>query len=91
MLAGENPYKARSNTRAAGLLREIPGVGAALSETIRQLHRDGTTPRLDAIRADVPTGVLEMLAIPGLRPQKALDLDSTLEITSVDELEAACR
>ncbi|WP_244622738.1 hypothetical protein [Microvirga brassicacearum] len=55
VLAGENPYKARSYSRAAeslqllvepleqviaaGRLQEIPGVGAALSETIRRLHR----------------------------------------------------
>jgi DNA polymerase (family X) len=67
VLAGENPYKARSYTRAAeslqllgepleqviaaGRLQEIPGVGTALSETIRQLHRDGITPRLEAMRA----------------------------------------
>ena len=107
VLAGENPYKARSYTRAAesllllsepleeviaaGRLQEIPGVGAALSETIQRLHRDSITPRLEALRAEVPAGVLELLAIPGLRPQKVLDLYRKLGITSVDELEAACR
>jgi DNA polymerase (family 10) len=107
VLAGENPYKARSYSRAAesllplsepleeviaaGRLQEIPGVGAALSETIQRLHRDSITPRLEALRAEVPAGVLELLAIPGLRPQKVLDLYRKLGITSVDELEAACR
>src|SRR5918993_2909575 len=80
VLAGENPYKARSYTRAAesllllseplaeviaaGRLQEISGVGAALSETIQRLHRDRTMPRLEALRAEVPAGVLELLAIP---------------------------
>src|SRR5215213_5459996 len=107
VLAGENLYKARSYTRAAesllllseplaeviaaGRLQEIPGVGAALSETIQRLHRDSITPRLEALRAEVPAGVLDLLAIPGLRPQKVLDLYRKLGITSVDELEAACR
>ncbi|WP_147022517.1 DNA polymerase/3'-5' exonuclease PolX [Microvirga aerophila] len=107
MLAGENTYKARSYTRAAesllllsepleeviaaGRLQEIRGVGAALAETIQRLHRDRTTPRLEAFRPEVPSGVLELLAIPGLRPQKILDLYRKLGITSVDELEAAGR
>ena len=76
---------------AADRLREIPGVGAALAETIKQLHRDGTTPRLEAMRAEVPTSVLELLAIPGLRPPRVLDLYHKLGIASVEELEAACR
>src|SRR3954453_17052920 len=70
LLAGENPYKACAYARAAeslltltiplddviaqGRLREIPGVGAALAEVIRALHRNGTTPRLEAMRADCP-------------------------------------
>ena len=107
VLAGENPYKSRAYARAAesllllseplkaviaaDRLREIPGVGAALAETIRQLHRDGTTPRLEAMRAEVPTSVLELLAIPGLRPPRVLDLYHKLGIANVEELEAACR
>ena len=76
-LAGESPYRARAYARAAeslltlivpledviaqGRLREIPGVGAALAEVIRTLHRPGTTSGLEAMRADVPAGVLELL------------------------------
>jgi DNA polymerase (family X) len=107
VLAGENPYKARSYARAAeslllltlplddviaqGRLQDIPGVGAALSETITRLHQHGTTPRLKAMRAEVPAGVLELLAIPGLRAPKVLELYQKLGITTLDELEAACR
>ena len=84
-------FKPVSQKLRAVRLQEIPGVGAALSETIQRLHREGITPRLEALRAEVPAGVLELLAIPGLRPQKVLDLYRKLGITSVDELEAACR
>jgi DNA polymerase (family 10) len=106
-LAGENPYKARAYSRAAeillllnepledliadGRLREIPGVGVALEETILRLHKDGTTSRLDAMRAGVPAEVLEMLAVPGLRPPRVLDLFRKLGIASLDDLDAAGR
>jgi DNA polymerase (family 10) len=107
LLAGENPYKARAYARAAeslltltipledviaqNRLREIPGVGAALAEVIRALHQNGTTPRLEAMRADVPASVLEMLKIPGLAPEKVMRIHQQLEITSLDELEQACQ
>ena len=88
MLAGENPYKARAYSRAAqnlltltlplaeviaaGRLREIPGVGEALAATIEQLYARGTTPKLEALRADAPVGVLEMLRIPMAAPSLLL-------------------
>ena len=107
VLAGENPYKARAYSRAAqnlltltlplgeviaaGRLREIPGVGEALAATIEQLYARGTTPKLDALRADAPVGVLEMLRIPGLSPQKVRQIHKTLGIKNLADLETACR
>src|SRR3712207_4351399 len=89
-LAGENPYKARSYSRAAqtlmaltmpldvvvasGRLQELPGVGAALSKTIEELHRSGTTASLERMRAEFPASALELARIPGLPPKKAVDL-----------------
>jgi DNA polymerase (family 10) len=43
------------------------------------------------MRTKVPTSVLELLAIPGLRPPHALDLYRKLGIATVADLEAACR
>ena len=96
LLAGESPYRARAYARAAenlltltvpladviaqGRLREIPGVGAALAEVIRGLHEHGTTSRLEAMWADVPASVLEMLKIPGLAPEKIAHIHQHLGI-----------
>src|SRR5215203_3519248 len=107
VLAGENPYKARAYSRAAqnlltltlplgeviaaGRLREIPGVGEALAATIEQLYARGATPKLEALRADAPAGVLEMLRIPGLSPQKVRQIHKTLGIENLADLESACR
>jgi DNA polymerase (family 10) len=107
LLAGENPYRARAYTRAAqslltltlplsqviaqDRLREVPGVGGALESVIRQLWADGTTPRLEQLRSEVPAGVLQLLRIPGIKPDKVLRLYRELGTETLDEVEAACR
>jgi DNA polymerase (family X) len=106
-LAGENPYKARAYSRAAqGLmsltvpledvvasdrLREIPGVGAALAETIKHLHQHGTTTKLEAMRAELPAGLVALSRIPGLPPNKVVQIHRKLGIASIEDLEQACR
>jgi DNA polymerase (family 10) len=106
-LTDESPYKARAYSRAAeslltltvpiedvivqNRLREVPGVGAALEGVIRQLWAEGTTPRLERLRSEVPAGVLQMLRIPGISPDKMLRAYRELGTESLDELEAACR
>jgi DNA polymerase (family X) len=81
-LRGGNPYRARAYRRAAenllalttplsdmiaqDRLHHIPGVGTAIADIIRKLHATGPHPTLDAMRKEIPEGVLEMLTIPGL-------------------------
>jgi DNA polymerase (family 10) len=74
---------------AQRLLREIPGVGGAIADIITKLHSTGNHPILRSMRKDVPVAVLEMLAVPGLRPDKVLKLYKELGLRSLDELEQA--
>jgi DNA polymerase (family X) len=106
-LRGGNPYRAKAYARAAeslgtltvplaevvreGQLREIPGVGDAIADIITRLHQTGTHPGLEAMRKEVPAGVLEMLAVPGLRPEKVMKLYKELGINSLAALEEAAR
>ena len=106
-LRGGNPYRAKAYARAADSLAalvvpleqiiaqdrltEIPGIGDAIADIVTKLHRTGTHPSLEAMRKEIPAGVLEMLAVPGLRPDKVLKLYKTLGITSLAELEQAAR
>ncbi|WFU26799.1 helix-hairpin-helix domain-containing protein [Bradyrhizobium sp. CB1717] len=106
-LRGGNPYRANAYSRAADSLAalaiplhvliaedrltEIPGVGEAIADIITKLHKTGTHPSLEKLRKEIPEGVLEMLAVPGLRPEKVLRLYKDLGITSLAELEAAAR
>src|SRR4051794_30409537 len=104
-LRGGNPYRAKAYARAADSLAalgvplqvlvaedrltEIPGVGDAIADIITKLCNSGTHPSLEKLRKDIPAGVLEMLAVPGLRPEKVLRLYKDLGITSLAGLETA--
>ncbi|MBR0736979.1 DNA polymerase/3'-5' exonuclease PolX [Bradyrhizobium liaoningense] len=104
-LRGGNPYRAKAYSRAADSLAalavpldvlvaedrltEIPGVGDAIADIITKLHKTGSHPSLEKLRKEIPEGVLEMLAVPGLLPEKVLRLYKDLGIGSLGELEAA--
>jgi DNA polymerase (family X) len=106
-LQGDNRFRARAYRRAAenlvlttvpigqliaeGRLQEISGVGEAIASVITQLHLTGQHAGLAAMRNDFPAGVLEMLRVPGLRPDRVRKLHETLGISSLDELEQAAR
>ncbi|TIR64026.1 MAG: DNA polymerase/3'-5' exonuclease PolX, partial [Mesorhizobium sp.] len=45
----------------------------------------------EKLREEVPAGVMELFAIPGLRPDKILKLHQALGVNSLAELEAAAR
>jgi len=106
-LRGGNPYRAKAYSRAADSLgalvvpldaviaedrlTEIPGVGDAIADIVTKLHQTGTHPSLEKLRKEIPEGVLEMLAVPGLRPDKVLRLYKDLGIGSLAELEDAAK
>jgi DNA polymerase (family 10) len=107
VLQGGNPYRAKAYSRAAdnlalttipicqlvaeNRLKEIPGVGDALAAVITRLHETGEHPSLEKMRSETPEGLLEMLRIPGLRPDRIKKLNSALGISSLAELEDAAR
>jgi DNA polymerase (family 10) len=106
-LRGGNPYRAKAYARAADSLAtisvpldqlvaedrltEIPRIGDAIADIITKLHKTGSHPGLEKMRKEFPAGVLEMLAIPGLRPDKVVKIYKTLGIASLAELEQAAR
>jgi DNA polymerase (family 10) len=106
-LRGGNPYRAKAyftaadslaalsqpldHIIAAGTLTEIPGIGEAIADIVTKLHKTGSHPSLEKLRKEVPAGVLELFAVPGLRPDKILKLHSELGVSSLAELEAAAK
>jgi DNA polymerase (family 10) len=106
-LEGENPFKVRAYERGAraveeltedlgtlvreSRLTEVPGIGDTLAEKIAAFLAKGSLGILDRLRAKHPPGVLELLQISELGPKKVAALREALGVSSVDDLEAACR
>jgi len=67
--------------------RERGRIATALPDAV--IEHIGAT--VEKLRKEIPAGVLEMLTVPGLRPEKVLRLHRDLGIASLAELEAAAR
>jgi len=70
-------------------LTELPGIGKDLADKIKTIVHTGTLPQLLELRTEFPTGVLDMLKLPGLGPKKAALLFKQLGISTLMMLQAA--
>jgi len=68
---------------------KIPNVGSSIGEKVHEFLQSGTIAALEELRGQIPAGVREMIAVPGLGPKKAMILYRDLGIASVDALRAA--
>jgi DNA polymerase (family X) len=97
----DDPYKPRAYEKAAravgghpvdlqgkGLpeILQVPNVGKSIGEKIHEFLTTGTVADLDGLRAKIPAGVREVMAIPGVGPKKAMVLYQELGVDSVDLL-----
>lgn len=106
-LHGENPFKSRAYYNGAHTietfggdlkrlieedkLKDLPGIGAALTEKIGRLVLTGRLDYYEKLKEGIPSGVLDLLKVPGLGPKKAGTLYRELGIASLGELEYACK
>ncbi|MFG2845000.1 helix-hairpin-helix domain-containing protein [Kitasatospora sp. NPDC048296] len=72
-------------------LQQIPGVGRSTAEKVAEYLATGKIAALETLRAEIPSGVREMMAVPGVGPKRALSLYRDLGIASVEELAEAIR
>jgi DNA polymerase (family 10) len=72
-----------------GSLESIPGIGDALAKKITELVLTGKLEYLERLKKEVPTGLIDLLGIPGLGPKKVAALYKNRGITSIQELRAA--
>ncbi len=106
-LKGENPFKARAYYNAArqfetmvtdieelvtsGKIADVKGVGTALADKITKLVTTGELPYYEELKSSVPEGLFDILKIPGLGAKKVKVIYEKLGVTSLGELEYACR
>ena len=105
-LSGENPFRIRAYQRAAlnigGLsqdvaemtdeeLRAIPGIGPDLVEKIRQFLGTGRVGLHADLKKEIPSGLLDILRVPGVGPKTAKTLYAKAGVRSLDDLETLTR
>jgi DNA polymerase (family X) len=74
----------------SGRVTEIHGIGETLRAKIETLVQTGRFPQLDALRAEIPPGIIQMLRVPGLGVKKVKVLYDQLHVDNLDALKAAC-
>ena len=72
-----------------GRLRQIVGVGEAISEKIRTYLREGKLDYLEELRKRFPPGLADIKRIPGVGPKTARQLFLELKITNLEDLRKA--
>jgi DNA polymerase (family 10) len=70
-------------------LQSISGVGEAIAKKTTELITTGRLVYYENLKAELPQGITNLLAIPGIGPKTASKLSNDLGISSVDELERA--
>jgi DNA polymerase (family 10) len=106
-IKGENPFKVRAYFSGArtlqtmeedlgqvigkGRLGEIPGIGKALTDKVETLYTTGELEFYDKLVASVPSGLMDLLEVPGLGGKKIKALHVQLGVDSIDSLTKACK
>lgn len=106
-LKGENPFKIKAYVNGArivellegdlkdyikdGKIEGIKGIGKALSDKIVELYETGRLKYYEELKSSIPSGIFDIMRIPGIGPKKAKTLYEKLDIKSIGELEYACK
>lgn len=102
-LKGENAFRIAAYRKAAqGLEKDvrslseindfktIAGIGKGTAEVINEYIAAGQSPQLNALKNEVPEGLIPLLKLPGLGGKRLSTLYHELGITDQASLRAAC-
>jgi DNA polymerase (family 10) len=105
-LRGDNPFRVRAYYNAARMvdglqedlgtliqqerLTDIKGIGKDLAGKITELYTTNKLEFYEELKSSMPSGLLEMLRIPGFGPKRAKVVYDKLKVDSIEKLEAAC-
>ena len=106
-IKGDNPYKIRAYRKAAesiyhldediaiiyekGRVREVPGIGDAVAAKIGEILTTGSCEYYDRLSKEIPVGLLDLLAVPGLGHKSVKLIYDNLGIDNLDDLLQACQ
>ncbi|GHO92884.1 DNA polymerase/3'-5' exonuclease PolX [Reticulibacter mediterranei] len=74
-----------------GKLKGTPGLGPTTIKRIEEMIETGSSPFLEELRTSTPAIKLEMMRIPGVGPKKINAIYDQLHVTTMSELEQACK
>ena len=102
-LKGENPFRISAYRKAAQALElderslseiedfsQIKGIGKGTQELINEFIESGQSSLLSELKAEVPSGLIPLLRLPGLGGKKLARLYQELNITDQASLLKAC-
>jgi DNA polymerase (family 10) len=75
----------------SGELKKTPNVGPATLAVVQELVETGESSYLDKLNEGLPSGLLQMIRVPGLGISKATLIHQELGIDTIEELEEAAR
>ena len=90
-LVGELKLDLVAHVEQGRPLPRLPGIGPDLAGKIEEFARTGHLALLDRLRAQIPSGVAEMLQLPSLGPKRVRALYEELHVTSPAQLARAAR
>lgn len=106
-LKGESVFKVRAYRKGAKIIanlpdpvsdliagrkfQDIPGIGQAIAAKTEELLTKGKIEYHENLKREIPQGLREMTAIPGIGPKMAQELYKKLGLKSVEDLEKAAR
>ncbi|HET6948238.1 MAG TPA: DNA polymerase/3'-5' exonuclease PolX [bacterium] len=76
---------------ARGALTSIPGVGKGTAEKIQEFLQTGRCTYYEELRASLPEGITTLMSVPEVGPKTAMLLNTKLGISTVEQLERACK
>jgi len=104
---GENQFRVRAFSNAAKAVMGLPGsvaqaladgslaatrgIGPATVTIVTELLETGHSTYLEQLKQEIPAGLLDMLAVPGLGATRIKLIHDRLRIATLPELEAAAR
>jgi len=70
-------------------LTKLPGIGPDLSKHIKEIVKTGEYSKLKNLEKEIPSHLIDMLAIEGLGPKRVRIIYENLDIKSLDDLKRA--